>query len=260
MIPPVPLVSHHHEDHCPRDLLAKRLNNQAASCIETGRYDRAVSNLVKALSLVTHQIGNTIATTTCTCKHCCLEECISFSQDKYPARRSRRQKTRGALSSTCEEDSDDEERFIYRQPIRITPQSMMQEEEGHHYMGVTLPLILSFNLALAHHLNALDSSSISLMNVLQGILKLYEIAYILHDEEKKQEQERGNNQQQAGSSSSSSIGFHMILANNLGEIHRMAGNHLKHATCLQLLLSATMYIVDCGNQNNYCSIELEGFF
>ena len=41
-----------------------------------------------------------------------------------------------------------------------------------------------------------------------------------------------------------SLRFTMIVSNNLGEIHRAAGNTEKHTMCLQHLLSAMMYMVD----------------
>ena len=43
--------------------------------------------------------------------------------------------------------------YIYRRPIRITSRTI---QEGHN-MGSTLFLIITFNLALAHHLSAVDS-------------------------------------------------------------------------------------------------------
>ena len=124
-------------------------------------------------------------------------------------------------------------------------------------MGPTLPLIVTFNLALAHHLQAQSEGSFT-RKTLQVVLKLYEISYSFHKEH--QEQDLFDTQ--------GSMRFNMILANNLGEIHRLAGNDSKYHMCLQLLLSATMYLVDCGGAGatnseedaDSSSIELEGFF
>jgi len=46
-----------------------------------------------------------------------------------------------------------------------------------------------------------------------------------------------------------SLRFTMIVSNNLGEIHRLAGNKQKHTMCLHHLLSAIMYMVDSNNLN-----------
>jgi hypothetical protein len=36
----------------------------------------------------------------------------------------------------------------------------------------------------------------------------------------------------------------MIITNNIGEVHRVAGDTNKHQICLQHLLSAIMYMID----------------
>jgi hypothetical protein len=223
-----------HEAYPPL-LLAKKLNNRAAFCIETGRYDRAVSNLVKALKL-TEQIDKSA---TCTCKHCGLQACVTFSQSfdstivdsvasKYPTRRQ-------SLIS----DESSEEGYIYRQPIRVTPQAM---QEGHP-MGLTLPLIITFNLALAHHLSAMEENQLD-RKKLSKVLQLYEFAYRWQMEEDDEEVD--------------CIRFTMIISNNLGEIHRAVDNRSKYVMCLQHLLSTMMFMVYC-QQNNDSSLDLDGF-
>jgi hypothetical protein len=129
--------------------------------------------------------------------------------------------------------------YIYRKPIHVSPHSM---QEGHS-MGVTLSLIVIFNLALAHHLVAVQNNMCR--RRLQKALQLYELAYQLQLEEKHEQQVN-------------SLRFTMIIANNLGEIHRTVNNRSKHMMCLQHLLSTIMYLVDC--QIPAESIELDGFF
>jgi hypothetical protein len=49
----------------------------------------------------------------------------------------------------------------------------------------------------------------------------------------------------------------MIIANNVGEIHRAVDNQSKHAMCLQHLLSTMMYMIDY--KIPVSTVELEGF-
>jgi hypothetical protein len=235
-----------HEAYPPH-LLAQKLNNRAAFCIETGRYDRAISNLVKALK-VSEQVDNV---STCTCKHCSLDGCMSFSQKVtgFERRHSRSTRTRSG-SSTPSEVVEVDDGYIHRQPIHVTPHAM---QEGHS-MGLTLPLIITFNLALAHHLSAIEGCTphTKLMvdrKKLKKVLQLYELAYRWQMEEEDEQFD--------------CIRFTMIISNNLGEIHRAVNNRSKHVKCLQHLLSTMMFLVDCQHissmQTDDDSLELDGF-
>jgi hypothetical protein len=112
-----------------------------------------------------------------------------------------------------------------------------------HSMGVTLYLIVSFNLALANHLAAVQNNMCR--RRLQKALQLYELAYRLQLKEQHMQQVN-------------SLRFTMIITNNLGEIHRTVSNRSKHMMCLQHLLSTIMCLVDCHIPAE--SIELDGFF
>jgi len=111
-------------------------------------------------------------------------------------------------------------------------------------MGPILLVILTFNLALAHHLRAIETNSER--TVMQQVVTLYEIVYRWQLEESHD-----------GNGSMLSLRFSMIITNNLSEIHRAANNNDKHKMCLEQLLSVVMYVVDCQQQD---VIELDGFF
>jgi hypothetical protein len=130
--------------------------------------------------------------------------------------------------------------YIHRKPIHISPHSM---QEGHS-MGVTLSFIVIFNLALAHHLAAVQNSMCR--RRLQKALQFYELASQLQELEERHMQPVN------------SLHFIMIIANNVGEIHRTVDNRSKHMMFLQHLLSTIMYLVDCRIPAE--SIELDGFF
>ena len=130
--------------------------------------------------------------------------------------------------------------YIHQQPIRIPPSSMF------HSMGLTLPLVITYNLALVHQLSAMEDkmNGIDYRGKLQRSLKLYELAYKWQIEEDV-----------------SSLAFNMVLANNLGEIHRAANNTQKHEKCLKHLLSTMMYaLISDDEEDEASSIEMDGFF
>jgi len=123
-------------------------------------------------------------------------------------------------------------------------------------MGATLPLIITFNLALAHHLNTIEGmAKKNDHNInpeqLQKILRLYELTYRWQTDSEDDE-------------SVDSIYFSLAIANNLAEIHRVTNNKQKHLLCLEHLLSTIMYVVDCNDEtqsrDSASPMELEGFF
>jgi hypothetical protein len=115
--------------------------------------------------------------------------------------------------------------YIYRKPIHVSPHSM---QEGHS-MGVTLSLIVIFNLALAHHFAAVQNSICQ--RRLPKALQLYKLAFQLYQLEEQPMQQVNW------------LHFAMIFANNLGEVHRTVNNRSKHMMFLQHLLSTIMYVL-----------------
>mmetsp|Transcript_25367 Transcript_25367/g.29043 ORF Transcript_25367/g.29043 Transcript_25367/m.29043 type:complete len:168 (+) Transcript_25367:3-506(+) len=131
-------------------------------------------------------------------------------------------------------------------------------------MGSTLSLVIIFNLALTHHLMGIDNDnnneSLVLSNPteftkknksLQHAVKLYEIAYQLyvtytepqalyeHNSTMNDNDEDHNDNERAVAVS---LRLTMIVSNNLGQIHRVAGNSKKYTKSLQHLLSSIMYM------------------
>ena len=216
----------------------------------------------------------------------------------------------GSSTTTTTDDCCDDDKmmgFVYQRPLLVNKICI----DEMHYMGVTLSLIILFNLALAHHLKSTTSPtpcSPKNLRVLQQALQLYELAYQLHvdyiqqsrqqqqqDDDSTEEddddamkttysddsdddddsiindttQHRNNNNTSTHTTDTSnstdynrsigSLRFTMIVSNNLGEIHRMAGNTQKHTMCLQHLLSAIMYMVD-SKLVVLDSVEMDGFY
>eukprot|EP00934_Nitzschia_sp_Nitz4_P007509 Nitzschia sp. Nitz4//scaffold83_size84149//4940//5680//NITZ4_005161-RA/size84149-processed-gene-0.49-mRNA-1//-1//CDS//3329558908//7499//frame0 len=211
--------------------LTNRLNDQGAVLIQTGEYDQAIEVLVKAL-----KIWEKVAPVeTCQCTNCSLDDCIMSSRQEVSpscACISGSKCTPYGFDSLVD-PSDAEERFIYRTPIFSCRQCT------EHSPGGTLTLIIILNLAMAHHLSAMQSSNCR--RRLQKALQLYELAHQLIQED-----------------DFASPRATLIIANNVGEIHRVVQNHKKHAMCMHILLSTMMFMIDC--QIPAASVEMEGYF
>jgi hypothetical protein len=131
--------------------------------------------------------------------------------------------------------------YLYCKPVYVPAISL---QEGHE-MGITLSLLVIFNLALAHQLSAMQQPQ-DYVKRLEKSSQLYELVYQLQLEQGSHNANQVN-----------SLRFTMIIANNSGEIHRMVNNVTKHAMCLQHLLSTMMHLIDSQYPEDY--IELEGF-
>jgi len=255
-------------------LYAKKLNNSAASCIEIGYYSRAITALQKALVLNKHFNTNDKGREVCKCYNCALDGCIDFSENspsivttaicEYSSNSKKKRKI--TLSTSKEnfwkppnnnphEDSDDG--HIYRRPIRVDCEC--------HNMGSTLYLIATFNMALAHHLQAIGMGNTERREkIINKTLVLYKLAY------KWQMKLIFDTSPSPSCSTVTSIRFNMIIRNNVSQIYSLVNNHAKHKRCLQHLLSIVMVVMEYRTrpQNNRVSssntkdpryMELDGF-
>jgi hypothetical protein len=228
--------------------MAQELNNRAAQYMETGKYNLAMEVLVVAIKL--NEPSNSVNPTqnaTCPCQYCSLDYCMRYSQETIRYDRPSADQDHHAEASGG---------YLYRLPIRISPQSL----SSGHCMGMVLSLILTFNLALAHHLSlvnggcANEEKSTLSRSRLQHVLKLYELAHRLQLVEANPQFH--------------SAQFTMVLLNNLGEIHRLVSNRDKHQKCIEHLLGTLMVLVDCHHQSShvhssfgaYQDMILDGFF
>eukprot|EP00980_Cylindrotheca_fusiformis_P017444 scaffold5439_cov132-Cylindrotheca_fusiformis.AAC.3 len=233
------------DESCPEyqklRLRSQVLNEEGAFCIEAGNYDDAIASLATALRTAEECLEFESSFEPCDPRsYCTLEECMAYS-DRYYSYHSSKNKQpilHVALPST---DRGEEDGFIYQNPIRVVPDTSMYGCR----LGMTLPLILTFNLALAHHLKAIQEHETTKKR-LQIVMRLYETAYRWQREE-------------CGASQLSSLRFTMVISNNLGEIHRAVNNRTKHQLCLQHLLSIMMFAVDSLHEDDQC-LDLEGFF
>merc|ERR1719491_2309288 len=139
-------------------------------------------------------------------------------------------------------------------------------------MGSTLSLVIIFNLALSHHLMGIGNDNNNKESIdfikntksLQHAVKLYELAYQLHvnyteqqsfhtdnnnntmhidDDGNDDHDNNDNDNANRAADADVSLRFIMIISNNIGQIHRVAGNTKTYTRCLQHLLSSIMYVV-----------------
>jgi len=184
---------------------AQQLNNVASLCLEVGQYDKAISSLGKALRLSELHIVDQLLdrAQACTCHDCSLDGCITYSETSASNVNHANLQNKmmvvedcdpeeegggGSAQTTTSTTSHMSSSSIYRRPIRIPPRSIA----GGHNMGSTLFLIVTFNLALAHHLKAVSllasastsststnaavsSSSVASSTLIANTLQLYEL-------------------------------------------------------------------------------------
>lgn len=257
-------------------LYAQKLNNSAALCIEIGHYDRAIFSLTKALRLSRGQTDESMLCG-CSCYHCSLEGCINYSENSPQI----------AKHANGPIGKDMSCGYVYQQPIRVPPQPIQEN----HNMGRTLFLIVTFNLAMAHHLSAMSTSAAmptactlameertpnqaqSCGNKIKKALQLYEVCHTWYTRMTSRPTRHDCNTSHP--TGVSSIRFRMILSNNMSHIHRLGSNCAKQRQCLEHLLSAVMVAVEyktrTSNHNNtaanpepshngdLCTTNLEGF-
>jgi len=260
------------------------LNNVAAACIEIGQYDKGISSLSKALRLSEMHIPDQLfdRSLACTCFNCSLDGCITHTENDSSVELFDHQNNKSNDDNASKNIMHvDRHSTIYRRPIRVPPKSIQEK----HNMGSTLFLILTFNLAMAHHLkvvsiinnkNASPSPSPSCdttTKLIYRTLQLYELAndwqhrYKTYyntsccgEEEDEVEDDddsimtieeaEGTSTTKTTSSNSNpfiNVRFNMILYNNLSHLHRLMNNDNMSRRCLEHLLSTVMLVFDQNN-------------
>jgi tetratricopeptide (TPR) repeat protein len=122
---------------------------------------------------------------------------------------------------------------------------------------VEASVAIMFNLALAHHLNALSgyvygqegmklaAAPVHGLSTLEQAIALYELAYTVQMQEDAE----------------LSVEFTMAIINNLGHIHRLIGDEEKSSQCFRHLLSTIVFLQSYGgDQSSNCSVALSDTF
>eukprot|EP00538_Stauroneis_constricta_P011711 CAMPEP_0119562504 /NCGR_PEP_ID=MMETSP1352-20130426/20632_1 /TAXON_ID=265584 /ORGANISM="Stauroneis constricta, Strain CCMP1120" /LENGTH=343 /DNA_ID=CAMNT_0007610923 /DNA_START=49 /DNA_END=1080 /DNA_ORIENTATION=+ len=129
--------------------------------------------------------------------------------------------------------------FIFRNPVEIPPRRS-------YYSKIQYAITCMFNLALAHHLWAIDGVDCPQpQHSLDTAKRLYELAY--------------NLMMQPEESDEICVTFSLAIVNNLGYIHRSRGDASKAKRCFEHLLSTLMFFGhSCEGFDNIDG--LDGFF
>ena len=200
------------------------MNEHASFCIEIGYYEEAITLLAAAIETITDEseiLRTETTTSSCNCMDCTLGGCLSFSR-KYskltPNQRSKlrcsQQQDRRAKATQTQPQGNDyivwpsivtAEGSVYSHPIRAPRASI---HEGHSMDRCLVQLILTFNLALALHLQA--------MLCPQNDFDEYSCEYNLNDARDLYKEVFRLQLNQAHPRGPGHACLKMILANNLG--------------------------------------------
>ena len=255
------------EESCYQSQLrVQELNHSASILIYDGEYDQAIILLKEGLELAGRSLllepeNNTVPRSFCSFQFSSSPSSSSSSHFDYQYPQD--------LNLEEELLLEADGGFVCRRAILINKEDI--EEKQYKSMGFKLSVSIIFNLALAHHLEAISSTTRNLP-VLWKALKLYELAYQLHTQGMQQSlssssipsspslspslspsfllSSNNNNMNHedeiiVSSITNSSLGmlqFTMIITNNIGEIHRVVGNQEEHDN----LFDYYYYLVKCN--------------
>jgi tetratricopeptide (TPR) repeat protein len=201
--------------------LAVELNNQAAALIGNGQFEYSIPALTSALKASKNEIidfaDEQDQQNGAPIKQTSLDECMLAKQSSV-------QDEQEELSG---DDGVDQGCYVYNRPIHI-PASSIEETSSTYHSSVMVSVVAIFNLALAHHLTAMEENKV---NLLRKAAKLYELAHNMQ----REEEWMGN----------TSL-FTMAIINNLGMIYRCLDESETSGKCFQQLLSTLMFFTDCG--------------
>jgi hypothetical protein len=216
-----------------------KLNNQAVADIGDDRFDEAISSLTMALKRIQLVISGNIM----------IPDTADTAMDTRQGTGGEQDAPRefcfeflacGSCSFlTSVESGKLSPRSMFRDPIQLS--STVFDCEIEHCEK--LSCVILYNLALAHHLRAMEEHNETLkQSRLRKALTLYEHAH----------------QMLVNQDMNVSVLHSMAIACNLGHIHHMTGNDPASQMYFQHLLSAILYVVDCGEGGKVKS--LDGFF
>lgn len=217
---------------------AAQLNNSGVKLFESRRYDEAVSAFSRSLAIVKQvlatcddEIDAEMSESQCG-PSSPVPEASPLCQFSKVAEPAVPQHLTFKEESACDADLP----FVFSQPILI-PTTATELTAFKHF--IKMSFVLLYNLALTHHLSALEGP-VS-MKKLRKALSLYELAYTVQVTEDIQ----------------LTVMQTMAIVNNLGQIHVAMSNSDKADQCFQHLLSTLMYLSDCDDRQ---SIEqIDGF-
>lgn len=209
---------------CPYEKVTL-LSNSASRHIQNGEYDRAISFLLKALEMTNqHEQPSRLGDSKdAFVEQCTLDKCILYSE-RY---------RHEPISSPY---LNDEDGYIYYQPLVVSSDDM----------GEGLVFVVLFNLALAHHLQAVAShhKDVERGNLVEKARVLYEFAYNWYRKLHCEDDLQHDSSSLLTHYSDASIRFVLIIQNNLCQLSRLVDNHQTYELYKQHLLSSLMTVIE----------------
>lgn len=220
----------------PAALNSVRLNNQGVRCLESGRFEEAICIFTEGLSIVKRELlhdehsvseshesmvtepavddaGNSDSLHSPQRR---LSLCEPTTENNTPPSLAEREMIETTLFS--------DQPHVYKAAIRISESDLQELVPSY----VNISFIVLFNLALSHHLSAIQHNMCP--NKLNKALTLYELAYALQMREQIP----------------APIIYSMALVNNLAQIHRHMKRESSARQCFEHLLATIMLITTSG--------------
>jgi hypothetical protein len=198
------------------------MNNSATLLIETGHYKEALDILGSCLEIVRTELDNKPDD----------DEKMGGCKKVYSSTDSQDLQARKKISNV--ESFEPDEDFIYRHPIRA---NNLPADEGDYIMSV----IVCFNMALCHHLFAIEGGPRDYVNRLNGALKLYELGFCM--------QMKGD--------INMDMTFGLAMVNNCAQIYKAMNRKSKAQKFSKHMLSFLMMMIENGEAETVD--ELDGF-
>ncbi len=180
----------------------------------------------------------------------------SFLKTAVSIRKCKIQNCQGDSSSSCfsmnmrsRSGTGPQQVSMFRDPIMVHGDHFKDPLDLH--VCEELSYVAIYNLALAHHLKAIEieSEGFTKQNLrriyLRKALSLYEHSH------------------EVLTGQTINVGVPVIhsmaVVSNLSQIHHALGDHNKAEMCMQYLLSTMMYVIDCGKVDTLGN-SMDGFF
>ena len=130
---------------------------------------------------------------------------------------------------------------LYLSPLQLNPLA----DFSRYGTAVEASVAIMYNMALAHHMNALFNSPADQDDRQAGLdqaVALYELAYNVHMQEED---------------ANLSVEFTMAIVNNLGHIHRQKGDEAKADRCFNHLLSTILFLQSYNGSSTASSNDVK---
>jgi tetratricopeptide (TPR) repeat protein len=213
-----------------------RLNNVGASQLVSGMYANAVDSFTESLRIAKTALAVLAAERQITKSgfSCSLHQqqqrrAVVLFKDSIASGKAPEAK----LQPVVDHHDKGASRGLYISPLFLSESSADYQR---YEPTVDASIAIMFNLALAHHLNAIYGSFNRSLSTLEQAIALYELAYSVHMQE----------------DADLNIEFTMAIINNLGHLHRLLGDEQKASQCFQHLLSTILFLRSYGGQHPDC--------